>query len=637
MTSYYLYLTMILFYQESQVDPENENSLEMSKNVDRSSSFWLSTNNTSNNARKHLEIILTLEPLLDDHLSLIKSMLTTLPEKNKIRIIKWLSILIPVSALTMSLLVKNMRVPGLIGLTSLASLTIYKSYTDSKSQRQLKSLITIQNDVFNLHKKALKILKNDYKIKLDHKRVQKKFIKLEVYRLKHLQPICEYLLRSIENCCNLFCKASRILVDYLPESIEINNMITKFENNTFGINGEITYQSLKQLFYTYVLVQSDMMYVFALIYNSSLSEKENIHLKLSKITHHLYTQLKKDQDKLKFIVDEYHKNIITPSPRKYRGNVGSKWQDLYMHVDLLSKELQSAYDSVGLILEDIDNRLSSQDDDKLVESIKQKINEAHSKIVTARNYSEFNTLFINKFKNTLVPENIQQLDNSKLEEDDEEDKMINIKFDEDPDIMDEVFEEYIKEEYLKPLYDNDDDDDISVERAKLDKLLEQNFMTELKDVLIDKFRAMSDREAKAVLRQNNNQSNDKCQVNVEVISSLPIPPLVDEKQHICSSPPIPPPLPLVALELQDDYCTIEDKLIRPPVPLPRTMKSYSSGVEKDFEEEEEEDDELGQRFSIHMAVENIKLPKFTMTEETFIGSGENSEEELEESDDDVDD
>ncbi|KAF7993492.1 hypothetical protein HCN44_010087 [Aphidius gifuensis] len=586
-----------------KIKPDNDDSVDVIKSVDSS---WISNGVTSANTLEHLKLILNLEPLLDDHFLAIEKMITTFPVVEEPRMIKWLSVLMPGSALTMLFFNKALRLSGAIALTSFASYTAYKKYTYSRSKRQLKNLISTQNDVFKLHKKALKIIKNDYKIQLDYQRVHKKLVQHEVYRLKRLQPMCEYLLRSIENCCTLFCKNSRYLVDLLPETTDINDMITKFEHNIFTIQGEITYESLKQLYYTYILVQSDMMHVLALVYNASCQIENNIVSKLCHTINQLNNQLKSNQEKLKLTVDEYLRPTLNPVTKKYSDVVGSKWKDLYLHVDLLSRKLQLSYDIVRSILDDIDERKRDEENDQFVELINQKINDAHNTILTAKNYSEFNTLFINKFKNSLTPVNTVNLDDVKSadNEQDDDDKYIKIEYDTDPDIMDEVFEAYIKEQYLEPLYKNDDDE-MTAERVKLDKLLEQNFMAELKDVLFDKFKAMSDRESKAILRKAN---KGNCQVDV-------------------SLPPAPPPLPLVTPINDND---INDKSTRTPIPLPRTKKYTNLDDEKC--NQDEEDTEPRQRMSININFEKIKLPKFTTSEETFIGSGENSDEELDNDD-----
>lgn len=594
---------MHLLFQNVKINSDNDNSVDVIKNVDSS---WISNGKISANTLEHLKLILTLEPLLDDHFLAIEKMITKFPVVEEPRMIKWLSILMPGSALTMLFFNKALRLSGAIALTSFASYTAYKAYNFSRSKRKLQNLIATQNNIFKLHKKALKILKNDYKIQLDYQRVHKKLVQHEVYRLKRLQPMCEYLLRSIETCCNLFCKNSRYLVDLLPETTDVHDMITKFEHNIFTINGEITYQSLKQLYYTYILVQSDMMHVLALVYNSSSSIKNNIESKLCHTINQLNIQLKSNQEKLKLTVDEYLRPTLNPVTKKYSDVVGSKWKDLYLHVDLLSKKLQLSYDIVRSILDDIDERKRDEENDQLVELIDQKINDAHNTILTAKNYSEFNTLFINKFKNSLTPNNTLNLDDIKPHdnEQDEDDKFINIKYDSDPDIMDEVFEAYIKEQYLEPLYQNDNDE-MTAERVKLDKLLEQNFMAELTDVLFDKFIAMSDRESKAILRKAN---KDNCQVDV-------------------SLPPAPPPLPLVTPINDNNF---NDKSTRTPIPLPRTKKYTNSDDKKN--DQDDEDTEPAQRMSININFEKIKLSKFTTCEETFIGSGENSDEEVDKDD-----
>lgn len=136
-----------------------------------------------------------------------------------------------------------------------------------------------------------------------------------------------------------------------------------------------------------------------------------------------------------------------------------------------------------------------KDDVRLAEIVTEKINEAYKQIEMARSFAEFSSLLIAKVQHK----------NKKLEDSngddlftiEEKDKTI-IRLDEDPEIQDEVFEEYIKEEYLKPLsevYNNE-----VVKNFKLDKLLKKNFMSELKEALIEKHKLMNERELKALKR-----------------------------------------------------------------------------------------------------------------------------------------
>lgn len=130
-----------------------------------------------------------------------------------------------------------------------------------------------------------------------------------------------------------------------------------------------------------------------------------------------------------------------------------------------------------------------KDDNRLAEIVTEKINEAYKQIEMARSFAEFSSLLIAKVQHK----------NKKLEDSHGEDLFpIEEKYkkieciDKDPEIKDEVFEEYIKEEYLKPLrevYNNE-----VVKNFKLDKLLKKNFMSELKEALIEKQKLMNERE-----------------------------------------------------------------------------------------------------------------------------------------------
>lgn len=273
---------------------------------------------------------------------------------------------------------------------------------------------------------------------------------------------------------------------------------------------------------------------------------------------------------------------------------------------------------IGCIFEDIDSCSDLGDNDELIDSLMQKMNTVYKEIDTARNFAEFNNLLIGKFRNIKIVNNelIQEatmINNV---------QQLNIVHDTDPLIIDEVFEEYIKEEYLKPLYKENDFD--FIERAKLDKILEKNFRSELKEFLIDKYREMSEREALALMRYRKNINTDFEQ-EINIVNC----------EHNFIIPPAPP-LPANNKSSSMD----ETSRNRPPMPLPRSinltqypkMEStlYPTARRRQRYEENVTDDEIDchEQFSINMSVERIRLPAFTTTEETFIGSGENSEIEV---------
>lgn len=163
------------------------------------------------------------------------------------------------------------------------------------------------------------------------------------------------------------------------------------------------------------------------------------------------------------------------------------------------------------------------------------------------------------------------------------------------EILDEVFEEYIKEEYLKPFYEEDDD---CFYDQKINKFLSKNYMQELKQVLLVKHKIMSEREARAFQRMYGRVLKDENEVS--------------EGPEV----PLPPPAP------QSPFINSEKE--EEPVSSKKNVISINS-----LPTEEKED--LTLRFS--MAGKSV-LPKkpvvsfLQQEEEMFFGSGENSEEEL---------
>lgn len=190
-----------------------------------------------------------------------------------------------------------------------------------------------------------------------------------------------------------------------------------------------------------------------------------------------------------------------------------QWQDLYMHLYLASNKLQLAYSYVLSILQDIDNDvIENITNEDYMEKTMQKLTAAQKSIENAKDFIEFSNLFLVKLQNNDITVNHLETNipvsvaNSNIH--------IQSIIDSEPEIIDEVFEEYIKEEYLKPL--NEATDEISLYNYKRDKTLFKNFMSELKDVLIDKKKSMSERESKALQRmykiKENTLNNDIPQI-----------------------------------------------------------------------------------------------------------------------------
>ncbi|KAK0096533.1 hypothetical protein PV326_005233 [Microctonus aethiopoides] len=570
----------------------------------------------SSNGISSLEIISQLDPLLDDHSMMIQNMLKINSSPSNQRwIFQWPYLIISNCLLvSVTLFYKPLRIVGLIAIPSITTLIVNRIYSELNSNERLKNLVFLQNNIHHLYKRTLKILKNGYFLILSQRQSQKRFCNLDIERLKYLQPICEYFLKSMEITSRTYYQVSITLMKLISQykNISMDNLITKFDNSSFITEGEITYEKLKQHYYIFILVQSEMMQIFAILYQNNLIENQPIYSQLIRIIDLLTQLIKKQQMNLNTSIEQYKSTKASQTRRELKNRGGTKLQDLYLHVDLLARKIRSAFNVVDSIIDDIDNCANDDDSAGVIDSIVEKMNEAYKEIDTARNFAEFNNLLLGKFRQNHTLENYNGFNSTTI---DSIEKMLPIVHDSDPQIIDEVFEEYIKDEYLKPLYEDTDFD--SLERGKLDKLLAKNFMSELKEVLIDKYKTMSEREAKALLCYRKKAHDIKHDNSVDDNH--------EDRTHV-----IPPPPPLPKSLVNDNDYHSEQIKIRTPVPLPRLINTTFSPtarrrqkVERDLEPELIKPNE-----NFLIDIQRIKLPAFTTNEETFVGSGENSEEEM---------
>lgn len=283
-----------------------------------------------------------------------------------------------------------------------------------------------------------------------------------------------------------------------------------------------------------------------------------------------------------------------------------------MHMYLASNKLQLAYSYVLSILQDIDNDvIENVTNEDYMEKTMQKLTAAQTSIETAKDFIEFSNLFLVKLQNNDITVNHLKTNipvsvaNSNIH--------IRSIIDSEPEILDEVFEEYIKEEYLKPL--NEETDEISLYNYKRDKALFKNFMSELKDALVDKKKSMSERESKALQRmykiKENTFENDYIPqiLTSQSISSYNTFSLIhdDNKNFDCAQKQQLNELfekPNITKSNNKSKENLNEKniniLMEEKLPLPRNIEISSS-------------------LSSFLKVE----------EETFIGSGENSEDDEE--------
>lgn len=211
--------------------------------------------------------------------------------------------------------------------------------------------------------------------------------------------------------------------------------------------------------------------------------------------------------------------------------------------------------------------------------------------------------------------------------------------DSDPEILDEVFEEYIKDDYLESLHE--ETDKYSLEQQKLDKLLVKNFMSELKEALVDKHKSMSERESKALQRIYKNISKDS-------VSTI-------EDNKSCQFIPIPPPMPAYYI-WSNPPSNINSKY-KKIIPSPSKIKNGDLSIQEKIDDSDEANDSV--RMLKYKNISNVspteackreneesftflpqilletqatqfvtKLPPAFLQEETFVGSGENSEDEI---------
>jgi len=300
---------------------------------------------------------------------------------------------------------------------------------------------------------------------------------------------------------------------------------------------------------------------------------------------------------------------------------------------LASYKLQLAYNQVFSTFKDIDDCIK-QDigiDNKTADTLMQKLDKAFREIDTAKSLAEFVVLL-------MARSGFNDLRSSQPVADDiaiNQNSDLPVIIDSDPQIFDEVFEEYIKEEYLKPL--DEDTDEYSLEQQKLDKLLAKNFMSELKEALVDKQKSMSERESRALQRIYKTVLKD------------PVSNIEDNKDNYVA--PEPPPMPPYYMWSTSSDINLDHRKVVSPIcrirndssiqgksksdeenDLVRAMKQKNifdiSSIEVCENKNEESVASLPQILLETQATRFITKPSLFLNEETFTGSGENSEDEI---------
>ncbi|XP_015594435.1 uncharacterized protein LOC107267356 [Cephus cinctus] len=606
-------------------------------------------------SRKQLQTILQTKPLLDDHRSVIQSLISEHNNTIWSKIFSTLPVVSSTIIIATGILIakQKSKLALIVGLPALI-IAAYTKYIRWSAEKDLKHLVSLENDLYYLSKRLLKIVRHGYRMKVHLKDRESKFTDFGAERLKYVQSLTEIFISTLEHQSIDNYRVSLIVAKCLPSSINSNELVTNFERSTLVTTGEITYSVLKRLYYTYILIQSEMLQLLAIAYNSNTwsGHGKIQEIKLSLIIKSLVDSLTKYSGKLRKVVDEYSNCQLKIIRHEYKGLTGSRWQDLYMHLDLTSHKIQIVYNHIMSILQDIDVYEEIQGlESSFLESLKEKINEVHKKIDTAKSFAETSSLLIARMQNV----------NQEKLSCDEKSLLIPIMTpdvpvikDSAPQIMDEVFEEYIKEEYLKSLYE--DGDDVLQEKYKLDKSLAKNFMGELKEVLIEKQKSMTERELKALQRMYKNVEVRSAADDVENVDST------DSEIHKNSQ--LVPKQSQLPVTVKNDILNPgegegEGRKYHKPVSLPRKRQEVPPSELRNWADNpqiSETHAKLPENLnsSRDIAVPPIPPPLppaannedvekcplailalntrvhafFNLSEETFVGSGENSEEEL---------
>ncbi|KAL2712536.1 uncharacterized protein V1478_018059 [Vespula squamosa] len=598
-------------------------------------------------SKEQLDIILSAKTLLDDHAYAINSYTQKyFPSTPWKKILRNLLVNGTLIASSMYLIFcKHKKALNVIITFCILYFTGYRNYKDLQTHKELKQLILLQNEFYDLCNKGLKILRHGYKIKINSKKVNQPFHDLMGERLIYLQPIMENLIKCMEDLCQIYHHIICIMTTQFPKYVFNQIIITTFEDNAFKIRGEINYEALKQLYYTYALMQSELLYLLAIAYDTktwSLTHDKISKTNLIYIIYKLNKQLIKYKNKLSLCINSYYNCKVEPVQYNFKGPVTSKWQDVYLHLNLTSNKIQQAYDRIISMINDIDTCTDdTSTNEEMLEKIIKKMDEMYKQIDTARNFAEFSSLLITKIK----------YKNSKTSYTKQDTKIQNVNenlpviIDTEPEILDEVFEEYIKEEYLKPLYQ--EDEEILLQEYKLDKLLAKNFMSELKEALIDKHRTMSERESKALQRMYRNVINSANDLG---------------SNNLKSSIPIPPPMPSLAnnsisLHNNDSINCDHNNIFSTEstntsnTGIFHTQTSNVNNIVKNFKYTDTNNESTIEDNEDSTVFRSLSLKKFqnpviqfglnmppqllSMNEEMFIGSGENSESDIEPEDDSI--
>lgn len=70
---------------------------------------------------------------------------------------------------------KRKHHPAMLSAVSVAAIIVFHKYKQFQAAKALKNLVTVQNELYQLYKKSLSILRNVYRLRADEKKVTSKF------------------------------------------------------------------------------------------------------------------------------------------------------------------------------------------------------------------------------------------------------------------------------------------------------------------------------------------------------------------------------------------------------------------------------------------------------------------------------
>ncbi|TGZ45911.1 uncharacterized protein [Temnothorax longispinosus] len=616
------------FKQEHYLNIDIRNTLKKIYRKLFSLYSWITQEKSVSN--EQLNTILSAETLLNDHFSMINGFVAKCDNSTK-------KITPQELIVTGAVLVSSMYVSPTLFAPSAICCVGYIKYLRFRANRNLKNVVSLQNELFLMCKDSLKILRRDYKMKLGFETCLQQFSRFLGEKLQCLESLRDTLIKFMENISRVYYECSLSIAKLLPPDVLSEELFTKFERNSFETSGEIDYQALKRSYHTYLLVQSEMLYLLAVAYDSNTwiySCQKIPETKLAHIINILVKELAVYKVKLSEVINAYR--TCKTEPVRYKTQDKAKWHDPTVQLDLASYKLQLAYNQVFSTFKNIEDCIN-QDisiDNETADMLMQKLDKAFKEIGTAKSLAEFVVLLMARSRFSDLKGSQPVTDDTTINQNSD----LPVIIDSDPQILDEVFEEYIKEEYLKPL--DEDTDECLLEQRKLDKLLAKNFMIELKEALIDKHKSMSEREAKALQRIYKNVLSDPA-------SST------EDKDRQVVAPP-PPPMPSYRMWSTPSSDTNSDRKVISHI---YKIKQDDPSIRKESNESDEENDliialkrknifdtpstevcENGDEESVASLPQILletqatrfitRLPAPFLHEETFIGSGENSEDEI---------